>query len=56
MGEQKFVQTVRVTRPRWPPRPYIVKTLKNLLRNQKADDLESWYVALGAPVLPSLFK
>ena len=30
---------------------------KNLLpRNQKADDFESWYVASGAPVLPSLFK
>ena len=29
---------------------------KNLLhRNQKADDLESWYAALGARVLPSLF-
>ena len=25
-----------------------------LLRNQKADALESWYVASGAPVLPSL--
>ena len=35
----------------------MVKTLKNhLLRNQKADDLESWYVALGAQVLPNLFK
>ena len=29
---------------------------KNLLRNQKADDLETWYAALGARVLPSLFK
>ena len=37
--------------------PYMVKTLKNLLlRNQKADDLETWYVASGARVLPSLFK
>ena len=34
----------------------MVKTLKNVLRNQKADDLESWYAALGAQVLPSLFK
>ena len=32
-------------------------TLKNLLlRNQKADDLETWYAALGAGVLPNLFK
>ena len=30
------------------------KSLKNLLlRNQKADDLESWYAASGAGVLPS---
>ena len=35
---------------------YVVKTLKNLLWNQKADDLESWYAALGNWVLPSLFK
>ena len=33
------------------------KTLKNLLpRNQKADDLESWYAALGTQVLPNSFK
>ena len=31
--------------------------LKNLLLyNQKADGLETWYPALGARVLPSLFK
>ena len=31
----------------------MVKTLKNLLlRNQKADDLETWYAASGAQVLP----
>ena len=56
-GEQKFIQMVQVTCPRWPPCPYMVKTLKNLLlRNQVADDLETWYAALGAWVLPSLFK
>ena len=33
---------------------YNIKKL--LLRNQKADDLETWYAALGARVLPSLFK
>ena len=33
------------------------KNLKNLLlRNRKADDLETWHAALGARVLPSLFK
>ena len=35
-GQQKFVQTVLVTWPRWPPCPYMVKTLKYLLLwNQK---------------------
>ena len=57
MWEWKFIQTVLVTWPRWPPCPYMVKTLKNLLlRNQKADDLETWYAALGDRVLHSLFK
>ena len=32
------------------------KNLKNLLWNQKGDDLETWSVASGARVLPSLFK
>ena len=37
--------------------PYIVKTLKNLfLWNQKADDLETWYTALGTQLLPNSFK
>ena len=39
------------------PCPYMVQSLKSfLLRNQKAVDLETWYEALGARVLPSLFK
>ena len=29
---------------------------KNPLKNQKADDLETWYVALGVLGQPSLFK
>ena len=28
MGERKFVQMVLITWPRWPPRPYMVKTLQ----------------------------
>ena len=28
MGEQKFAQMVLVTWPRWPPCPYMVKTIK----------------------------
>ena len=41
----------------WPPCPYMVKTLKNLLlQNQLTDDLETGYVALCMWVLPRLFK
>ena len=37
--------------------PIYGKTLKTLLLwNQKTDELESCYVALGARVLPNLFK
>ena len=37
--------------------PICGKKLKNLLlRNQKADDLETWYAASGTRVLPILFK
>ena len=36
--------------------PIYVKNLNLLLLNQKADDLETWYAALGARVLPNLFK
>ena len=37
--------------------PTYGKNLKNLLlRNQKADDLETWYAASGARILPSLIK
>ena len=32
------------------------KNRKNLLENQKADGLETWYAASGARVLPSLLK
>ena len=56
MGEQKFVHMFLVTWPRWLPCPYMVKNLKNLLWNQKANDLETWYARLGARVLPSLLK
>ena len=36
--------------------PIYGKKKNLLLQNQKADDLESWYTALGAQVLPNLFK
>ena len=35
MGERKFVQLVQVTWPRWPPCPYMVKTLKNFFSGTK---------------------
>ena len=33
-----------------------MKTFKNLLWNQEADDLETWYTASGTQMLPDLFK
>ena len=37
--------------------PVYGKNLKNrLLRNQKADAIETWYAASGARVLPNLIK
>ena len=41
-----------VTLPRWLPGLYMVKTFKQfLLRNQEADDLETWYTATGIQLL-----
>ena len=38
-------------------RSYVLKTYKNhILRNQVADDLETWYTASGTQVQQSLFK
>ena len=55
-GERKFIQMVQVTWPSWPPCPYMVKTFKNLLQNQKSYELETWHVALGTYALQSLYK
>ena len=55
MGERKFDQTV--LGHMMAAMPIYGKNLKNhLLWNKKADDLESWYAALGTRILPSLFK
>ena len=35
---------------------YMVKTLKNLLKNGRADFHETWYVASGTPAHHSLYK
>ena len=56
MGKRKFVCAVWVTWPKWPPHPYMVKPVKNLLRNQRANDLGAWYAALGTWAQQSLFK
>ena len=34
----------------------MVKTFDNLLRNQMADDLETWYAPFGTRAQPILFK
>ena len=48
---------ILVTWPTWPPCPYMVKPIKNLLlQNQWTNDIETWYVALCMGVLPKLFK
>ena len=48
-GEWKFVLMFQVT---WPC-SYMVKNFENLLlRNQEADDLETWYTASGTRILP----
>ena len=43
-----LLQTFMITWPIWPPCPYKVKTLYIFSSpNQKANDLETWYVAMG---------
>ena len=42
------MQNILVTLPKWLQRLYMVNILKNILfQNQEADDLGTWYVALG---------
>ena len=45
-----------VTLPRWPPCPYIVKTLLKSSPEPAGRFNETWYVALGTPAQHSLFK
>ena len=49
-ADWKFVQMVTVRWLRWPPCPYMVKTLKNLLQNQDRLKAESWCIASGLKV------
>ena len=37
-------------------RPIYGKNLQKSLRNQEADDIETWSTASGTQVLPNLFK
>ena len=46
-GERKFVQLIQVTWPRWPPCPYMVKTLKNQLGTWYATGPMSFSLKLG---------
>ena len=56
-GELKFDREIGVTLPRWPPRSYMVKPLKNLLLiNRQADFHETLYVAFGTPAHHSLIN
>ena len=56
-GDWKFVHMVAVLKSRWPPCPYIIKTLTNLLlQNQGSFKVESWYIVSWTQGLPSLFK
>ena len=46
-GYCQFVQMVTRSWTKWPPCPYMVETLKNLLlQNQECFGAESWYIAL----------
>ena len=56
-GEMKVCSNRPGHVPKMVPMPIYNKNLKkSFLRNQKADDLEIWYAASGAGVLPCLFK
>ena len=47
MGEWKFVQMVLVTWPRWQPCPYMVKTFKNLLLQNRMTEPNDRSLKLG---------
>ena len=57
MGEQKIAKIVAVRWPRWPPRPYMVKTFKNLLlQNRECLGAEPLQESSGTGGLPKLLK
>ena len=57
VGERKIAKMVAVSWPRWPPRPYMVKTFKNLLlQNQECLGAEPLWESSGTGGLPTLLK
>ena len=57
VGEQKIAKMVTVRWPRWPPRPYMVKTFKNLLlQNRECLWAEPWQESSRTGGLPTLLK
>ena len=55
--ERKIAKMVAVHWPRWPPRPYMVKTFKNLLlQNRECLGAEPLQESSGTRGLPTLLK
>ena len=56
-GNEKFAKMVAVCWPRWPPCPYMVKTFKNLLlQNRECLGAEPLQESSGTGGLPTLLK
>ena len=57
MGKQKIAKIVAIHWPRWPPCPYMVKTFKNLLlQNRECLGAESLHESSGMGGLPKLLE
>ena len=57
VGERKIAKMVAARWPRWLPRPYMVKTFKNLLlQNRECLGAEPLQVSSGTGGLPKLLK
>ena len=51
LGERKIAKMVAVLGPIWPSRPYMVKTFKNLLlQNRGFLETESFHKSLGTGI------
>ena len=57
VGKQKIAKIVGVSWPRWPPCPYMIKTFKNLLlQNRECLGAKSLHKSSGTRGLPKLLK